>query len=372
MKKIIYRFGHCADLHLGVRPRGIRQRKLDVFDSYMSMCESMVDSKVNSTLISGDFFHTKVVDFETMDMARSGLSLLKNCGVDTFACTGNHDHVFEYQWTRFYREYLSDENIYDGIQLYRKGDSCINLYKIDWINASSLKDEISKMRLLEDIRDFNPTGKAFNVLMLHQAVEGYIHNDEKKNYIPKDYIEELKQHFDYIALGHIHSSYIVDDFCFNPGSIEYLSTTDWNSTTGWFLVNIYDDLSFDYELIESRKRDRFNLKILSNELKTIDKDEICGIIEKYGVTQRAMLNIEFIGTVELSPRIIKIFEQAIHERFSPVFLKVRNFTIPKQMELIPQKEVDDIYKEVFADDAEVAREVASLSREPDKIIEVLK
>lgn len=361
MKKSIYRFGHCGDLHLGCRPRGIRQRKLDIFDSYINMCGDMVEAGVDSVLIAGDFFHTKLVDFETLYQAQQGLSLLKNCGVNVFAVTGNHDDVPEYQWLQYLENYLHEDNEQVDITLNKN----VRLFRINWMSISRLKEVIDRLTTFLHISKDN----SFNILMLHQAVEGYIYNDEKKSYISKDYLDDLRGHFSYVALGHIHSSYSVDNLAFNPGSIEYLSTTDWASPTGWFNVNVYDDLTFDYELVETRKRPHYNLKI-SSEVLTIDK--ICAIIEEYGVVARAMLLIEFNGMEELSPRFIKEVEQEIYNRYNPVFLKIRNHTVPRQLALIPSDKKVDIYEEVFDEDAPVAREVAQVSKEPDKVIEVVK
>ena len=356
-KDIIFKFAHCGDLHLGCRQRNIRQRKLDIFDSYLDMCDSMIDSEVDAVLIAGDFFHTKLVDFETLAVAERGLKVFR--GIDVCAIDGNHDNVPEYSWMDYLSEYVLSYNNCTVI------NPNIYLYTINW---STVQETVKKIEWFKTI--LNPNH--FNILMMHQAIEGQIYEDTKKSYITKDYLETLKPYFQYVALGHIHNSYVVDRVAFNPGSIEYLSASDsWLSPTGYFLVTVYSDLTFDYELIETKKRVNFYLKISTNDLKAIDKNEICGIIKDRITSKEAMILVEFSGNRELSPKLIKEIEAELYQSLNPVLLKIKNYTIPKQLWLPEIKESQDVYDTTFGDDAAVAREISTNYKEADKIIKLL-
>lgn len=357
-KEIIFKFAHCGDTHLGARPRNIRTRKLDIFDSYLSMCHSMVANEIDVMVIAGDFFHTKLVDFETIDKAENGLNILCNSDIDVCVIDGNHDSIPEYNWIRYFENYLWEP-------VNNQKFSPITIWSINW---STIPETIKQ---IEDFKKRVDPNK-FNILMMHQAIEGFIYEDTKKSFITKDYLETLKPYFKYIALGHIHHSYIIDNFAFNPGSIEYLAASDsWLSPTGYFLVTVYDDLTFDYELIETKKRVNFYIKISTNDLKAIDKDEICGIIKAAVNSKQAMILVEFSGSKMLSPKLVKEIEQELYSTLNPVLLKIKNYTLPKQLELPLAMSNGDVYDLAFGDDAVVAKEISVNYKDTDRVIGLL-
>ena len=51
-------------------------------------------------------------------------------------------------------------------------------------------------------------------------------------------LKELKSVTDYVALGHTHKTYEIDNWAFNPGSLEITSIDDFRETRGAFLVEV--------------------------------------------------------------------------------------------------------------------------------------
>ena len=347
MKKLIYKYAHIADLHLGARPRGIRQRKIDIFNSAYWMADKIMDNGYyNGVLICGDTFHTKLVDWETI---ASFNNLIVRLPSDRIVIPGNHDDVKEWQWYNNYRDMLINPQNQLACKYCQLGMSDkfnIGVFGINWdtiSNTTKVLDEL-KPKINKD---------NFNILMLHQAIEGQIHQNENKNYITREYLESLKEYFSYVALGHIHHMYIIDDFAFNPGSPEYLTVSEWGNKSGMFIVSIYDDKSFDYKFIETPKRPNLKIRINSDEL--LDKETIMWYINNHNIVKDSMLYIEFVGDKELTPKIIKEIETDVMTDYNLVLLKTKNLTRRSSSEVVIQR--DDVFDIFDPDDKELARSI---------------
>lgn len=343
MKKTVYKFAHLADLHLGARPKGIRQRKLDVFNAFSWAVDEIRRRKdINGVLLCGDTFHTKVVDWETIFRFSQEYDLLKSDGVDIYQNPGNHDFVPEFLWT----------DMYPGIIVpgfgYMK-NSYVNLYSVDWDTIPNTTKVLDRLKRKID-------KGCFNVLMMHQAVEGHIFYDDQKSFISLKYLKTLKPYFNYIALGHIHHSYIIDDLAFNPGSPEYLNVNDWGAVTGMFIVTIYNDKTFNYEFVEIPKRNYYKIKVDIDQMDKLDKKEILCYINETNIKPKSMLYIEFVGDKELTPKVIKEVEVDLGLQYQPILLKTRNFTRREKVDISKPK--SDPFATVFGPDAELAKHIA--------------
>jgi DNA repair exonuclease SbcCD nuclease subunit len=89
--------------------------------------------------------------------------------------------------------------------------------------------------LTEAIRENRREG-AFHILLLHTDVEG--HQTHPLPALSLVNLKELKSVTDYVALGHTHKSYEIDNWAFNPGSLEITSIDDYRETRGAFLVEV--------------------------------------------------------------------------------------------------------------------------------------
>jgi DNA repair exonuclease SbcCD nuclease subunit len=78
--------------------------------------------------------------------------------------------------------------------------------------------------LSREIKD-NRRDNAFHILMLHTDIEG--HETHPIPALSLASLNELKQGLDYVALGHTHRKFEIDNWAFNPGSIEITSISDY-------------------------------------------------------------------------------------------------------------------------------------------------
>ena len=94
------------------------------------------------------------------------------------------------------------------------------------------------MGLLADALRRTRDEKLFNILMLHTDVEGQLNRP-----IPALSVERLKELrvlVDYVALGHTHKRFEVDDWAFNPGSLEACSIDEYREERGLYLIEVDD------------------------------------------------------------------------------------------------------------------------------------
>ncbi|MFM8440517.1 MAG: exonuclease SbcCD subunit D [Acidobacteriota bacterium] len=252
------KFLHIADVHLGCTRYQLSESPRDFYDAWIDVLEKYaVGERVDFVIMSGDFFDKKNVPPETMNYAVAGLSMLKENGIPVVTIEGNHDQKHtdsDYSWLRSLANWgllhLLEPEMEDGTASYTPWDSETNrggfvdiggarLFGSHWYGASgnwavpALAEAIAKNR-----RD-----GAFHVLLLHTDVEGH-----QTHPIPALTIESLKRLravTDYVALGHTHKSYEIDNWAFNPGSLEATSIDQFREVRGAFLVEIDGDGNVD-------------------------------------------------------------------------------------------------------------------------------
>ncbi|MCA1616499.1 MAG: hypothetical protein LC800_20875, partial [Acidobacteria bacterium] len=80
----------------------------------------------------------------------------------------------------------------------------------------------------------------FNILMLHTDVEGQLNRPN----IPALSVARMKEMqglVDYVALGHTHKRFEIDNWAFNPGSLEACSIDEYREERGVYLVEVGAD-----------------------------------------------------------------------------------------------------------------------------------
>lgn len=264
------KFLHIADVHLGCTRYQLPESPRDFFDAWMDVLRRYaIDESVDFVLMCGDFFHKKAVPPETMNYAVEGLSLLRDNGIPVVAIEGNHDQHYsdsDYSWLRSLAGWglvnLIEPNAHEGEISYspwnnetkRGGFIDVGRARIfgsHWYGAETNR-YVSK--LIEAIKENRRDG-AFHILLLHTDVEGH-----QMHPIPALTIEslnKLKEVTDYVGLGHTHMHYEIDNWAFNPGSIEVTNISEYRETRGAFVVNVADDNSLTAEHVSEYRHRPF-------------------------------------------------------------------------------------------------------------------
>ncbi|HVF41989.1 MAG TPA: exonuclease SbcCD subunit D [Pyrinomonadaceae bacterium] len=263
------RFLHISDVHLGCRRYNLEERTKDFFRSWYDVITNhAIPNAVDFVVIAGDFFDRRQIDPQTMNHALAGLQLLKDAGVPVVAIEGNHDRrdaVSDYSWMRSFSqagflilleparvadggegslpwEMLPwDEETHTGSYVDIKG---ARVFGTHWYGTSA---NAAVPMLAESLRRARGEG-LFQILMLHTDVEGQLNRPIPALSVER--LKELRPLVDYVALGHTHKRFELDNWAFNPGSLEACSIDEYREERGAFLVEVGDDRNVSAKFID--------------------------------------------------------------------------------------------------------------------------
>lgn len=245
------RFLHIADVHLGCTRYQLPDSPRDFFDAWIDVLQKYaIGESVDFVVMCGDFFHKRSVPPETMNYAVAGLNLLKDAGIPVVTIEGNHDQKHtdsDYSWLRSLANWnlltLLEPTNKEGKITYEPWDDGkggfvdigrARIFGSHWYGASA---NWAIPMLTEAIGDNRRDG-AFHILLLHTDVEG--HQTHPIPALSISALKELKSVTDYVGLGHTHMHYEIDNWAFNPGSIEVTNIAEFRETRGVFLVDVDD------------------------------------------------------------------------------------------------------------------------------------
>ncbi|GAM09339.1 DNA double-strand break repair protein Mre11 [Geobacter sp. OR-1] len=213
--------------------------------------DDAIAEQVAFVLIAGDLFHTGQILPRTFARTIEALQPLKDAGIPCIAVEGNHDWIHRrdsISWMEALSQmgyihllrptrtesggYRFDPYDYEhgiGGHIEIKG---LNIYGLGYIGTQA---GAHVARLCEAVTTKN------NILVFHVGVWTYspveIGNMKPEEALP------LADLFDYVALGHGHKTYIIDNqkgkpYAFNPGSPECVNFGEEKYDKGYFLVRV--------------------------------------------------------------------------------------------------------------------------------------
>ncbi|MFM9905649.1 MAG: exonuclease SbcCD subunit D [Pyrinomonadaceae bacterium] len=247
------KFLHIADVHLGCTRYQLAESPRDFFDAWTDVLRRYaIDEKVDFVIMCGDFFHKRSVPPETMNYAVRGLTMMLESGISVISIEGNHDQKHsdnEFSWLRSLSSWglvkLLEPASSEGKMSYAPWDETTKkggyidigrarIFGSDWYGASG---NWAIPMLTAAIKENRRDG-AFHILMLHTDVEG--HQMHPIPALSIDALKELKTAVEYVGLGHTHKHYEIDNWAFNPGSIEITNISEFRETRGAFVVEVDD------------------------------------------------------------------------------------------------------------------------------------
>lgn len=254
------KFLHISDVHLGCNRYHLTESPRDFFDAWIDVIRKYaIEEEVDFVIMCGDFFHKRSVLPETMNYAVAGLNLLKDKGIPVVSIEGNHDQKYndsDYSWLRSLSNwnllYLLEPRITDGKMFYEPWDENLGrggfidiggarIFGSNWFGASANK---AIPQLTESIGQ-NLRDGAFHILMLHTDVEG--HQAHPIPALTVENLKKLKSVTNYVGLGHTHKCYEIDNWAFNPGSLEITKIDEFKEVRGAWLVEIDENQNITAE-----------------------------------------------------------------------------------------------------------------------------
>lgn len=262
------RFLHLADIHLGFDRYDSRDRTRDFYYALRDVIERhAIAAQVDFVVIAGDLFEHRLVQPAILNQAQLCLQRLKEAGIPVLAIEGNHDnrpYGTQTSWLKYLSQWqlltLLEPTVESGGEVtYRPWDTesrsggyvdlpCgVRVLGSQWYGATAPQ---AIARLATAIQAL-PPGPAHTVLLFHHGLEGQIARySGALRY--QDLLPLKHAGVDYLALGHIHKAYAVEDWIFNPGSIEANNVEEGAYDRGAYLVEftatgIHAELRQDYQ-----------------------------------------------------------------------------------------------------------------------------
>ena len=250
------RFLHIADIHLGCHRYNLEERTKDFFRAWNDVIlRHTIPNNPDFVLIVGDFFNSRKVDPQAMNHAIIGLQKLKDAGIPVIAIEGNHDQrdtTSNYSWMRslsqwgFLKLLEPSHDEAGNFELVpwdedKRSGSYIDIagariFGTHWYGTST---NAAIPLLIEALRRARG-GNLFNILMLHTDVEGQI-NRPNIPALAIAKLNELRALVDYVALGHTHKRFELENWAFNPGSLEACTIDEYKEERGVYLVEVDEE-----------------------------------------------------------------------------------------------------------------------------------
>jgi DNA repair exonuclease SbcCD nuclease subunit len=279
-----------SDVHLGCRRYNLEERTKDFFRSWYDVINNhAIPNGVDFVLIAGDFFDRRNIDPQTMNHALAGLQLLRDNRIPVVAIEGNHDRrdaVSDYSWMRSFSQagffilleparaeeteenalpwqmMPWDEGSRSGSYVDIKG---ARIFGTHWYGTSA---NAAMPMLAESLRAARGEG-LFHILLLHTDVEGQLNRPIPALSVEK--LKELRTLVDYVALGHTHKRFELENWAFNPGSLEACSIDEYREERGLYLVEVDDERAVRATFIDDyvqRPFDRLTVDVSGAEDQT--------------------------------------------------------------------------------------------------------
>lgn len=238
-------FIHTSDIHLGCTQYNIRERFYDFARTFKKVMDYAIDKDVEFILISGDLFHKRNINAPTYMQAFKVLNeLKKESEIPVYAIEGNHDlnyHRDKNSWLQILdaqgllKRFKIKEN--KELSVEWMGDyvdiNGIRIFGVKYIGAIT-RDSIPK--IANEINTINKKDPPeYTILMMHFGMEGQLMYDVAGE-ISYNALLPLRNVVDYLALGHYHLQYEIDDWIFNGGSLETVTMNEYKTEKGFYHV----------------------------------------------------------------------------------------------------------------------------------------
>lgn len=248
------RFLHISDIHLGFDRYSSPERTKDFFRAFQTALDRYaLEEAVDFVLIAGDLFEHRTILPATLNQAQVCLQALKQAGIPVLAIEGNHDnrpYGTRTSWLKYLSEWgllclLEPDDPKQGKGLLNPwcDQSCsggyidlacgVRVIGSNWYGSAAPRAIEQLAQAIQQL----PPGPDYTVMMFHHGLEGQI--ARYAGALRYSDLLPLKQSgVDYLALGHIHKQYAVENWIFNPGSLEANNVEESRYDRGVYLVEL--------------------------------------------------------------------------------------------------------------------------------------
>jgi len=248
---------HLADTHLSysayrkTTEEGINQREIDIYNAFIQCINYAVKRKPDLVLHAGDLFDSVRPTNRAITIAIQQILRLSKENIPFIVISGNHETpklketgniftIFEH----LNHVYPIHNNRYENVSLQIKNETVV-IHAIPQCQNSKEFDSNFKKIAFDKKADYN-------ILIAHGAVAGikeFKMNEFNELFIP---VKNIKQNFDYIALGHYHMYTKLQENTFYAGSTERLSFTEAGNQKGFLEIELGQKLKHKFIPVNTR------------------------------------------------------------------------------------------------------------------------
>lgn len=385
------RFAHFSDAHIGHRQYGVKKRRDDMYMTFKSTILNFIDEQIDFAIFSGDLFHNKDVNAQTLRDSEKGLKLLNKENIPIVGIQGNHDAKL-YKEDLNWMEYLHDRKRIILLKANIQGNG-ITFDKHDPNNPGTssgyidIKDtrifglQYLGQRTKDYLEDVTQAIKEVNkkegepkmtILLGHFGIEKHIPGISGG--ISYNNLKKLKEVVDYLGLGHLHKQYSHAGWVFSPGSLEAHDTREAKWNHGYYLIKTQED-GYEYEYNHSKRRPFFKVEFTVDncntpiEFKNKFKQEIDDSLpklqekqqkEKYmakGNTRYPVIDLRLNGLLQFSRSQLGIdwIRKFIEKKINALYVNISDATESKETTSILQ-DLDEGEEELRDEDGQINRE----------------
>lgn len=279
------KFLHVSDIHLGFNQYQLAERTKDFGRAWAEvLIKYAIRNEVDFVLICGDFFDKRIPTPQAFDQAFLGLAELHKHNIPAVAIEGNHDESqdreSDYSWLRSLRnsgllkllepkvETDAAGNlrmVYEPWDEEEKSGSFIDIAGARIFGSRWYRHSLNAMiaPIIAGIRE-NSRPDLFNILMLHTDVEG--HEIGRHGHIAalsQANLQALKSVTNYVGLGHTHKRIEIDNWAFNPGSLETCKVDEFKEERGVYLVEVDGEKNVKAEFLRDYHQRPFSRVIFN-------------------------------------------------------------------------------------------------------------
>jgi len=251
-------FIHASDIHLGSHQYRNEYRADDFIRAFQEILYLSITHQVDFIILGGDVFTSlemlpgkliKIINIFTEFRDYTGRT------IPIIAIEGNHDIRKFSRGIKFSKRGQSWLKLLLNLDLIILLDGNMeapvnSIYlPYDFKHKKGGKIQIKNTTIYgnhylgEDPEEYIPKitkaiekkDNSFNILLQHFGIAGQMENVSGINY---NKLILLREKVDYLALGHYHLQYILDEWVYNPGSTEAACSVDSKFNRGIFIVKI--------------------------------------------------------------------------------------------------------------------------------------
>lgn len=271
------RLAHAADIHLGHRQYGLKQRETDARLSFQQFLSQARERATDAILIPGDLFDSRDIRPQTLQQTEA---LLEGVDQPVIVSPGNHDENMSRRRDLTWLEYLNNKGLVTLLSAELSGDRAtfaptdptdprqggggyvdlerdhevVRCFGLQYRGAYIERD---LPNVAEGIRVVNQSeGEPDTTMLLaHFGVDDAV-PDLGAN-VARAALTELEDLVDHIALGHIHKQF-ESGTVRNPGSLEAFDIQEgrWDDGHGYY---IYDTAAGTVDHHLSKRRPYYTL-----------------------------------------------------------------------------------------------------------------